>query len=259
MQYPGHSNHYYSPPPPRRAPSVGEVSGSFTLPGPVAQPAQPPAGVTEDAGYLLNRIQSTISSITDISSSLPDLEMLLSRYQDAHGMLMNQADSVRQSEATSQDLSEAFERAKQDMEESHAKILADSEAAFQKEREEWESEKENLITGFNRERAEQKESWDERRNALITQHVKEKDELQRTWMELQSTLTMKADEEKDAMEQEKVGLQKAWDEDKQKFQKIIDNMKSLISGLDSEKERLEKMVDEVKDDSSDVKSKDDAF
>ena len=46
------------------------------------------------------------------------------------------------------ELNEAFERSKQEMDESHAKILADAETAFQNEREGWGKDKENLIEGF---------------------------------------------------------------------------------------------------------------
>ncbi|KAI9819498.1 MAG: hypothetical protein M1827_006946 [Pycnora praestabilis] len=135
------------------------------------------------------------------------------------------------------------------------------EDALKKERESresWAKERNDLIKGWDEERAGLGHGWEQQREVLLNQHKKEKDSLRRSLLETYTGLSQDAKNERQTIENEKIALQKGWDEDKFKFERVVKELQSVADVLSLEKTKLQRMV-ECFGTVTDLKSKGDTF
>ena len=159
------------------------------------------------------------------------------------------------------DLESNYEKIRRDLENRLSAKLKDLETARNQERESreaWAREREALVKGWDEERAGMGKGWEEQRQVLIKQHAKEMEDAQKKWKQLQEDSTKQASVEKLALAKENEMLRKGWDADKDKFNRIVVDLKVVTDNLDNEKKRLQKMV-ETFGEATDLRSKGDTY
>lgn len=125
-------------------------------------------------------------------------------------------------------------------------------------RENWAREREALVKSWDEERAGMGKGWEEQRQVLMKQHRMEMEDMQKRWKQLQAEAAKEATEERVAVEKEKEALRKGWDADKEKFDRILGELKVVTDTLGTEKRRLQKMV-ETFGEATDLRSKGDTY
>ena len=159
------------------------------------------------------------------------------------------------------DLELDYDKIRRDLEGRLSSRLKDLEVARDQERESreaWAREREALVRGWDEERAGMGKGWEEQRQVLIRQHAKETEDMQKKLKHLQDESTQEATVARLALEKENEMLRNGWNADKEKFNKIVDDLKAVTDNLDTEKRRLQKMV-ETFGEATDLRSKGDTY
>lgn len=159
------------------------------------------------------------------------------------------------------DLELDYDKIRRDLEGRLSSRLKDLEVARDQERESreaWAREREALVRGWDEERAGMGKGWEEQRQVLIRQHAKETEDMQKKLKHLQDESTQEATAARLALEKENEMLRNGWNADKEKFNKIVDDLKAVTDNLDTEKRRLQKMV-ETFGEATDLRSKGDTY
>ncbi|KAJ9669207.1 hypothetical protein H2201_000558 [Coniosporium apollinis] len=136
--------------------------------------------------------------------------------------------------------------------------LEDATKREKESREAWMKEKGDLTRAWDEERTRATRDMEEQRQFLTAEKEQEKNDVQRFWLELQADLTNKREAEKEGLTKEIATLREGWDKDRETFDRVVSELRSVTENLGVEKGRLQKMVDcfgEVMD----LKSKGDAY
>ncbi|KAJ9648319.1 hypothetical protein H2199_001173 [Coniosporium tulheliwenetii] len=136
--------------------------------------------------------------------------------------------------------------------------LEDATKREKESREAWMKEKGDLTRAWDEERTRATRDMEEQRQCLTAEKEQEKNDVQRFWLELQADLTNKREAEKEGLTKEIATLREGWDKDRETFDRVVSELRSVTENLGVEKGRLQKMVDcfgEVMD----LKSKGDAY
>lgn len=93
---------------------------------------------------------------------------------------------------------------------------------------------------------------------LKQEHKDDLNDQTRAFVGLQENLNKKLTVDNSNLLEEITIMRKAWDEDKMRLEKMVDDLKGVAQGMEAEKGRLEKIVEKFSDE-TDVKSKGDAL
>ena len=159
------------------------------------------------------------------------------------------------------DLEINYDKVRRDLEGRLSSRLKDLEVARDQERESreaWAREREALVRSWDEERVGMGKGWEEQRQVLMRQHAHEMEDMQKKVKQLQDDSTKEATAARVALEKENEMLRKGWNADKEKFTKIVGDLKAVTDSLDTEKCRLQKMV-ETFGEATDLRSKGDTY
>lgn len=159
------------------------------------------------------------------------------------------------------DLEINYDKIRRDLEGRLSSRLKDLEVARDQERESreaWAREREALVKSWDEERAGMGKGWEEQRQVLIRQHMNELEDMRQKLKQSHNESTKEAAAARLALEKENETLRKGWHADKEKFNKIIGELKAVTDSLDTEKCRLQKMV-ETFGEATDLRSKGDTY
>jgi hypothetical protein len=169
------------------------------------------------------------------------------------GELESQAHVVKaELEAKANAAEEAADAATKENEQLKAELAAEKNANANG----WEVKRAQLIAELEEQKQAMAKTQEEEIERLKKEHKNDLNEQTRAFVGLQENLNLKLTSDNSNLLEEIANLKKAWDEDKTRFEKMIDDLKGVAQGMEEEKGRLEKIVEQFADE-TDVKSKGD--
>ena len=140
----------------------------------------------------------------------------------------------------------------QENEQLKSDLAAEKEASITR----WEEKRTQLVTELEQQKGVMIKTHEEEIEHLKKEHKDDLNEQTRAFVGLQENLNAKLTSDNANLLEEISNLKKAWDEDKIRFERMIDELKGVAQGMEEEKGRLQKIVEQFADE-TDVKSKGD--
>jgi chromosome segregation ATPase len=120
----------------------------------------------------------------------------------------------------------------------------------------WEAKRAELMTELETQKLAMIKSQEEEITRLKQEHKDDLNEQTRAFVGLQENLNKKLTIDNSNLLEEIAHMKKAWDEDRMRLEKMVDDLRGVAQGMETEKGRLEKIVEQFSDE-TDVKSKGD--